>query len=410
MKILYLSQYFPPEVGATQTRAYEMARYLAAQGHQVTMLTEVPNHPSGIIPAEYRRTVADFSTLEGIRVVRLWVLASPKKSFLRRISFYLSYTAMATWASLFLRGKYDVIVATSPPLFVGLAGVLVSYLKRTKLVFEVRDIWPESAVILGELNNPRAIKLSEAIEQWCYRRARQIVVVTEGIRQRLIARGLSAKKLHLIMNGANVSQFQPQPEQAAVLRHKLGLEGKFVVLYAGIHGIAQGMETLVEVARLLRDESSIHFLFVGEGPKKEETTALVRALALPNVTLVGERPREQMAAYLSLADSSLVPLKKVALFEGALPSKMFEALACSTPVILSVGGEATRVLGEMQAGIAVEPESAAQIVEAIRWLQAHPNEARLMGARGRAAVTAHYSRQAQAAELTSLLEQVVAER
>lgn len=408
MRILYLSQYFPPEVGATQTRAYEMARYLAAQGHDLTMLTEVPNHPSGIIPPQYRGKVAEFSRMDGFQVVRLWVLASPTKSFLRRIGFYLSYTAMATWAAPFLRGRYDVIVATSPPLFVGLAGVLISYLRRTPLVFEVRDIWPESAVILGELNNLRAIKLAEQIEQWCYRRARRIVVVTDGIRQRLLARGLPASKLKLIMNGANVSQFQPDSEAAAKLRRELGLEGKFVVLYAGIHGIAQGMETLVEAAKLVRDDDSVRFVFVGEGPKKEETAALVQQYGLTNVLLLGERPRSDMPAFLTLADASLVPLKKVELFEGALPSKMFEAMACATPVILSVGGEAARVLAEIGGGVAVEPESAAEIAAAIRWLQAHPDEAQAMGQRGRAVVTARYSREAQAAELETLLKEVVA--
>lgn len=407
MRILYLSQYFPPEVGATQTRAYEMARYLAAQGHRVTMLTEVPNHPSGIIPPEYRRKLVEFKPLDGIDVVRLRVLASPRKSFARRMAFYLSYSAMATAIAPFLRGRYDVIYATSPPLFVGLAALAISYLRRIPLVFEVRDIWPESAVLLGELNNRRAIALSEKLERACYARARRIVVVTEGISRRLLERGLPEHKLALIKNGANVSQFQPEAEAAARLGREMGLEGKFVLMYAGVHGLAQGMETLVQVGEMLREDEDIRLVFIGEGPKKEETARLVKERGLDNIIMLGERPREQMPAYLSMADAALVPLKRVELFEGALPSKMFEALACATPVILSVGGEAARVLEQMGAGLSVPPEDGEAIANAALVLKRNPEVAKLMGARGREAVVAEYSREAQAGQLEGLLRQVV---
>jgi colanic acid biosynthesis glycosyl transferase WcaI len=407
MRILYLSQYFPPEVGATQTRAYEMARYLAKQGHRVTMLTEVPNHPSGIIPPEYRGKLVEFQPLDGFDVVRLWVMASPRKDFTHRMAFYLSYSAMATAIAPFLRGRYDVIYATSPPLFVGLAALAISHLRRIPLLFEVRDIWPESAVLLGELHNKRAIALSERLERACYARARRIVVVTEGIRHRLLERGLPADKLTLIQNGANVAQFRPEPAAAARLRHELGLNGKFVLIYAGVHGLAQGMETLVQVADLLRGDDDMRLLFVGEGPKKEQTAALVRQRGLANVMMLGERPREQMPAYLSMADATLVPLKRVALFEGALPSKMFEALACATPVILSVGGEAAEVLARIGGGLSVTPEDAPAIVAVARWMKAHAVEARAMGERGRAAVIAEYSREAEAGQLEALLRQVV---
>lgn len=409
MRILYLSQYFPPEVGATQTRAYEMARYLVAHGHRVTMLTEVPNHPSGIIPPAYHRKLAEFRPLDGIDVVRLWVAASPKKNFIRRIAFYLSYSAMATAIAPFLRGKYDLIYATSPPLFVGLAALAISRLRRIPLVFEVRDIWPESAVLLGELNNRRAIALSQQLERACYARAQRIVVVTEGIRRRLSERGLPPTKLALIKNGANISQFCPQPAQAAKLRRELGLEGKFVLMYAGIHGLAQGMETLVQVGDLLRQHEDICLLFIGAGPMQEQTAALVQQLGLTNVLLLGERPREQMPSYLTMADAALVPLKKVELFADALPSKMFEALACATPLILSVGGEAADVLGRIGGGLCVAPEDAPAIANAALWLKAHPSAAQAMGERGRAAVSAEYSREAQAAQLETLLQQVVGE-
>jgi glycosyltransferase involved in cell wall biosynthesis len=181
MRILYLSQYFPPEVGATQTRAYEMAHHLATAGHHVTVITEFPNHPKGIIPSEYRGKLYEHTTFDDIEVIRVWVKTSPTKTFWSRMAFYLSYMLNSTIAGLFLaRGQYDVLYATSPPLFVGGAALALSYLRRIPLFFEVRDLWPESAIEMGELSNPKIISVAKWLEKACYGRAKQIVVVTQG--------------------------------------------------------------------------------------------------------------------------------------------------------------------------------------------------------------------------------------
>jgi glycosyltransferase involved in cell wall biosynthesis len=411
LRILYLSQYFPPEVGATQTRAHEMARYLAARGHQVTMLTEVPNHPSGIIPPEYRGKLWERAPLDGIDVVRLWVWAAPEKGFLTRMRFYLSYMCMAILAGLVLGlrpgRRYDVVYATSPPLFVGLAGAAIALLIRARFVFEVRDLWPESAVALGELNNPRAVRLAASMARVCYRRARRVVAVTQGIVEGLRAAGVPRGKISLIPNGANVEQFHPAPAAAAALRARLGLDGKFVVLYAGIHGLAQGMESLVETARRLRDHADIVFVFVGAGPKKAAVERLKAEHGLDNLLLLPEQPRAAMPAYLSLAGAALVPLRAAPLFEGALPSKMFEAMACGAPVLLSARGEAAAVLAAAGAGRAVPPEDPAALAAAILDLKAQPAEAAAMGQRGRAFVARQYSRREQARRLERLLRAVV---
>ena len=414
LNILYLSQYFPPEVGATQTRAYEMARYLAGQGHRVTMLTEVPNHPSGIIPPEYRGKLWERAPLEGIDVVRLWVWAAPEKGFITRIRFYLSYMIMAIVAGFILglrpRWRYDVVYATSPPLFVGLAGAIIALCIRARFVFEVRDLWPESAVALGELNNWRAAWLAASIARFCYRRARRVVAVTQGIITGLRARGVPARKIVLIPNGANVEQFQPAPAEAAALRARLGLDGKFVVLYAGIHGLAQGMESLVETARRLQDHADIRFVFVGAGPKKAAVERLKAEYGLDNLLLLPEQPRAAMPAYLTMAGASLVPLRAIALFTGALPSKMFEAMACGAPVLLSASGEAAAVLAAAGAGLTVPPEDLVPLTEAILYLKDHPAEAAAMGQRGRAFVVREYSRQEQARRLERLLRAVAGRR
>jgi glycosyltransferase involved in cell wall biosynthesis len=407
MRILYLSQYFPPEVGATQTRAYEMARYLVSAGHQVTMLTEVPNHPSGIIPPEYRGKLWERSNLDGIDVIRVWVKTSPQKTFATRMTFYLTFMVSAALAGLVLaRGRYDALYATSPPLFVGGAALALSVLRRTPMVFEVRDLWPESAVALGELRSPRAVALAGKLEKTCYNRARRLVVVTEGIRQRLVERGFGSK-LALIPNGANTDLFRPDPAAGVALRTGLGLAGKFVVLYAGIHGIAQGLETALQAAQQLQAAPDVHFVFVGEGPKKAELLAMKERLGLANVMMLPERPRSDMPAFLSAADVALVPLRRLELFEGALPSKMFDAWACGCPVILSIDGEARRVLKQADAGLFVEPEDAGQMAQAILQLKGDPALLCRYRDNGRRFVEENYSRQQLASRLERLLLAVI---
>lgn len=405
MRILYLSQYFPPEVGATQTRAYEMARGLVQAGHQVTMLAEVPNHPSGIIPPAYRGKWFERSDLDGIDVLRVWVKASPVKSFRSRMAFYLTFMANgALIGALQARGPFDVVYATSPPLFVGGAGLALHWLKRTPFVFEVRDLWPESAVVLGELRSPRAIALATRLEELCYNRASRVVVVTEGIRQRLLARGQAAEKLVLIPNGANTELFQPQPALGAEFRQQHGLRSDdFVVMYAGIHGIAQGLDTVLRAAQRLRVQDNIRFVMVGEGPVKPELQQLRSDLGLDNVLMLPEQPRTSMPAVLSAADVALVPLRKVELFEHAVPSKLFDAWACGCPVLLSIDGEARRVLEAANGGLFAPPEDPPALAQAISQLAKMPDRGRGLGANGRRFTVERYSRQAQARQLEQIL-------
>jgi glycosyltransferase involved in cell wall biosynthesis len=377
-------------------------------GHRVTVISEIPNHPSGIIPPEYTGKLYEQADLDGIEVIRVWVKTSPVKNFRNRMGFYLSYMVMAILAGLFLaRGKYDAIYATSPPLFVGAAALVLSYVRRLPLVFEVRDLWPESAVVLGELKNRWAVALAEWIEQACYQRAERIVIVTQGIFNRLLGRGYPVEKLALIPNGANANLFQFQPGAGQAVRQKLGLEDKFVVIYAGILGIAQGLEVVIECAKQLVSHFNLHFLFVGAGPVKQEMMALAKSYELPNVTFHSEVPREQMSAFLSAANVALVPLRQLDLFQSALPSKMFDAWACQCPTIITIDGEARQVLAKAQAGLYVEPENPEALAKAILQLKNDPVACQQMGVNGRQTVMEKYSRQMQAQQLTQLLVQVV---
>ncbi len=408
MRILYLSQYFSPEVGATQTRAYEMASNWVRLGHHVTMIAELPNHPSGIIPPAYRGKLVQRDQLDGIEVIRVWVKASPVKNFRNRILFYLSYMLNATLAGIFLaRDQYDLLYASSPPLFVGGSALAISKQKGIPLVFEVRDLWPESAVALGELSNPRAINWSIRLEEACYRRACKIIVVTSGIRDRLLRRDISEDKILLIPNGANTELFRFDPLERERIRTSLGLQDKFVAIYAGIHGVAQGLEHVVEAARLLQNEAHIHFLLIGEGPKKAEIAALGERYQLTNLSLLPEQPRSDIPSFLSAADCALIPLRNIDLFKGALPSKIFDAWACSLPILLSVDGEAHQIMDTAQGGVFVPPEDPRALASALTALSTSPHECKRMGENGRTFTVEHFSRRALAEQLAKELEKVV---
>jgi glycosyltransferase involved in cell wall biosynthesis len=408
MRILYLSQYFPPEVGATQTRAYEMARGLVQAGHQVTMIAEVPNHPNGVIPPQYRGKLYERANLDGIEVIRVWVKTAPDKTFRSRMAFYLTYMVNAILAGVLLaRKRHDLVYATSPPLFVGASGLALSVLRRSPLVFEVRDLWPESAVALGELKNPRVIALAERLERACYRRARKIILTTREMKNHLEKRGIPAVKMQVVRNGANPDLFRFDPAARQQIRDELGLEGKFVVVYAGLIGLAQALSSVLEAADLAQMRaSSVHFVLVGDGPKKAELLAQAERRQLANVTFIPAQPRERVPAYLSAADAALIPLVRERLI-GALPSKMFDAMACERPILLSAEGEALLVLEQEQVGLSVPPEAPERLCEAILTLKQDPVQARKYGQRGRPAVIARYSRQAQARQLESILSAVV---
>ena len=408
MRILYLSQYFPPEAGATQTRAYEMASNWIKLGHSVTMLTEFPNHPSGIIPPQYKRKLFERSVLDGIDVIRVWVKASAVKNFRSRMFFYLSYMVNAFLAGIiFARGRYDLIYATSPPLFVGGAALLLSYFKHIPMVFEVRDLWPESAVALGELSNPRAINWSTKLEEACYRRAIQVIVVTRGAYYRLIERGFSPEKLFVSPNGTNIDMFKFNFLERDRLRKELGLDNKFVAIYAGIHGLAQGLETILQAASILKNVENIHFLLIGDGPKKAEILSLSKEYQLKNLSLLPEKPHDQIPGYLSASDIALVPLKKAEVFKGVIPSKIFDAWGCERPVIISIDGEARELVESINGGLFVPPEDPDKMAEALIKFMNSPEELSIMGKNGFAYTKQNNSRKVLAELLINHLENLI---
>ena len=406
MRILYLTQYFPPEIGATQIRAQEMTSALARAGHHVTVLTEVPNHPTGIVEPTFRRRPWVRRNQDGVDIVHLWVAASPNKTMRTRLAFYLSYMAGATAAGMSLaRGPFDVIYATSPPLFVGGAALALQRLRRLPLVFEVRDLWPESAVTMGELRNPRFVQWATELEEACYRRASRVVVTAREIEERLLDRGVPTAKLSLIRNGANTELFRLDAEAGARVRGEWGLNDKFVALYAGLHGLAYDLERVVDVAHALRKELDIHFLLVGDGPTKPQVAAKAVALGLTNLTLVDAQPQERIAGFFNAADVSLVPMRNPHIV-GTLPIKIYDSMACATPVIVGATGEARYVVEEAEAGLVVPPEDDDALCAAILRLRDDIVLRERLGRNGPRVVRERYSRQAQGAQLAALLREV----
>jgi len=401
LKILYVSQYFPPEVGATQSRAHEMARRLVLAGHHVTVLTEFPNHPRGVVAPEHHGKWAERASLDGVEVLRVRVWTSPVKTFWSRLGFYLSFMFSAVLFGAFrTAGRFDVVYATSPPFFVGLAGWCLACMKRARFVMEVRDLWPASAVALGELRNRTLIRLSESLERFYYRHAATVVVVTAGIQENLRGRGVPPEKLALIVNGSNPDIFRDHGQE---LKTQLGLEGKFVVGYAGVFGIAQGLERLVPLAILAKEARDVHFLLIGAGPERSRAETLLAQARLENVSLLSERPATEIARYISAFDLHLVPLRKCPLFEGAMPTKMFDGMACERPILLGANGEARRALEAAEAGVAVDFDNPAAVWAAILELKASPERRRAMGRNGRAFVVKRFSRENGAAELERCL-------
>ncbi|HOX28624.1 MAG TPA: glycosyltransferase family 4 protein [bacterium] len=405
LRILYLSQYFPPEVGATQNRAFEMARNLAEMGHGVRVLCEAPNHPKGVIFPGYGGKLINKRRVEGVDVYHLWVYTSTEKNFKTRMLFYISYMVSAFLVGIFLTG-YDVVFATSPPLFTAVAGRLIAIVRRKKFVMEVRDLWPEAAVQLGEIKSEKAIRLARRIEHWCYRGARKIILVTHGAHRTVAAYngGEYAGRLAIVPNGTNIEgDLQPVPRNGHITPE---LDGKFVIIYAGLMGIAQGLETIVAGAEILRDDPRPVFFLVGEGPVKEELQKSVAEKGLKNVVFHPEVPNSKIKEMYSAADASIVPLRKIKLFEETVPSKLYDSLAGGLPVLLGVDGEARRILEESGGGVFFEPENPVALAESVRRMMDDEESFRKMGTAGRDYVLKNYSRRVLALKLAKELESV----
>ncbi|MFZ0296579.1 MAG: glycosyltransferase family 4 protein [Candidatus Sulfotelmatobacter sp.] len=410
MKILYISQYFPPEMGAPAARAVELSRHWVAAGHQVTVLTGFPNHPTGVVPGEYRdkfrRLVAHEQT-HGVHVVRSWLLPFPNRKAYERILNYCSFCISAATTGIFL-SRPDVVIATSPQLLVGLSGWCVARWKRVPFVFEVRDLWPESLTAVGMGDGDSLLHRCLAkIAGFLYRRSDRVVVVTSAFEDYLVEHWkVPREKVSVIENGVETQLFSPEP--ATALKRQLGAEGKFVVSYIGTIGMAHGLETIIESAtRLQHSNPEIVFLILGEGTEKVSVMSQARERRLENVRFVEQQPREKIPGYICASDVCLVLLKKADLFKTVIPTKMLEFMSCARPVILGVDGQARAILEEARGGLVIEPENSDALVSAIRLLAANPQMAAELGRNGRQYIVRKFSRRETADKYIRVLERLL---
>ena len=406
MKIAILSHYFAPEPGATGARLLELSREWVHAGHSVRVLTCFPNHPTGIVPPEYRHKLTQHEILEGVDVFRSMIYVTPGGSgSLRRLIGQMTFIVSSLMLSAPRVGAIDVAIGSSPTLFSAVAACLFSMARRIPFIFEVRDLWPAIFVELGALKPGIALRILEAIEMWLYRRAARIVVVTEAFRETIGARGIDRAKIAFIPNGADVSFFTPGTHDNAI-RRQYAPDARFVALYIGAHGISQRLITLLDTAEKLRDRRDIAFLIVGEGAERDMLIAEVARRKLSNVQMLPAQPKALMPDFYRMADACFVPLRDIPLFAKFIPSKMFEIMACGRPILGSVSGEARQILERSGGALCVDPEDAAGLEAAVVQLADDPLLAAQLGAQARAFVESNYRRDVLAARYLEVLRTV----
>ncbi|MCP5367780.1 MAG: glycosyltransferase family 4 protein [Hyphomicrobiales bacterium] len=408
MKILFLTENFPPESNAAATRVYERACYWARWGHDVTVITCAPNFPEGRLFDGYANRWRQVEEMDGIRVVRVKTYISANRGVARRTLDFLSFMATGFWAGLF-EARPDVVAATSPQFFAAVAGWMVGAARRRPFVFELGDLWPASIAAVGAMKPSLGLRLMEKVELFLYRRSACVVALTRAFKRNLTGRGIDPGKVAVVLNGVDLSRYAPR-ERDGDLARDWGLEGKFVVGYVGTHGMAHALANVLDAAERLRDADGLRVLLVGAGAEREALVAERERRGLANVVMQPRQPKEMMPRIWSLCDVALVHLKDSPVFAGVIPSKIFEAMGMGKPVLLAAPeGEASRIVGDDGAGLCVPAEDPAALAGAMATLMADADLRAALAARSLAAAPGH-SREHQAREMLAALELAAAGR
>ena len=412
MKILYISQYFSPEMGAPAARASELSRHWARMDHDVTVLTGFPNHPTGIVPADWRprlRHLRYSEKVDRVQVERTWLWPLPNRKAHERIRNYASFCISAAVAGLGL-AKPDVIIATSPQLLCALAGWWIARWKRVPFVFEVRDLWPESLAAVGAGGEGSLLHRALAtIAGFLYKRADRIVVVTPAFKEHLIRNWrVPEEKIAVVENGVETDLFRPDATASSEVRNRFSLEGRLLICYVGTMGMAHGMGTLIAAAEELQTAlPDAMFLLIGEGAEKQTIIELAAARRLTNVRILDQQPRERIPAFISASDLCLVLLKRTDLFKTVVPTKLLEYMACARPVIVAVDGQSRQIVEEARAGVFTPPEDSVALAKTIRELAQDSARRNQMGTNGRQFIVEKLSRQQTAWNYISVLEELL---
>ncbi len=404
MKIIILTQYFPPEVGAPQNRLYEMAVRLQKLGVEIEVLTAMPNYPSMEIHKEYKGKWYVKDTMDGMPIHRAWIWVGKSKSILPRLLNYFSFVFSSLWIGTFKLSKADYLLCESPPLFLGISALLLRRFKKARLILNVSDLWPESAEKLGLITNKFLLKNTTRLEEYLYKSSAIITGQTQGIVKNIQDR-FPNKPVYWLPNGVDLSFYDPDKITTNWREQNSFSKDDFIILYAGIIGHAQALETIIEAAELTKNNTSLKWILLGSGPVKEKLQSIQKEKQLTNVYFYPPVPKSIMPEILKAVDLSLVPLKNIELFRGALPSKMFEALAMKKPLLLGVEGEAKDLFIEQgKAGLAFKPEDAGDLVKQALFLYNNKAEVARLGENGRNYVEANFNRDTIAEKFYNLLK------
>jgi glycosyltransferase involved in cell wall biosynthesis len=393
MNITILTQYFPPEVGAPQNRLYELAIRMQQKGANVSIVTAMPNYPKMEVQEGYENKIYVHEVMDNMHVHRAPIYVTKNKGIVFRLLNYFSFVFSSFWIGLFKTKKTDFILCESPPLFLGITAWLLCKTKRAKLIFNVSDLWPESAEKLGLVSNKFFLKLATKLEEFLYKTSTLILGQTQGIVSNISDR-FPTKKVVWIPNGVDPLLFNKAINNQGVWRKSMGLSpDDFVLLYAGIMGYAQGLDVITDVASSLLTNQRIKFIFLGNGPEKERLQHIVSEKNLTNVLFHDFVQKNEMSAVLKEIDASIVPLKKLDLFLGAIPSKIFECLASEKPILLGVGGEAKKLfIEDGNAGLYFEPENVDALKNVIIQLVQNPELGSQLGANGKEYAAKNFNR------------------
>ena len=402
MKILFFSHYYTPEGNAPATRVSALCERWVKAGHEVTVVTCPPNVPNGVVYDGYANKRTS-EVINGVKVERVKLYIAANKGAIKRMFNFVSYFFMALMAAVRLP-KPDVVIATSPQIFCGYAGVWFKRLRRVPLVIEIRDIWPESMEAVGAKIPRFAYKCLEVVERSMYRTADKIVTVGEGYSDRLEVRGVPKEKMSIIMNGTDLAVYKPLPKNDKLLKAH-GLDGKFVVSYIGTVGMACGLEVVLDAAEKIHDER-IAFVIVGDGANRVNLEEEAKKRGLGNVVFTGRQSKSSMPDWIASSDASLVHLKASGLFKTVMPSKIFESAGCKRPIIMGVDGYAKKLVMDAEAGLDMKPESAESLVECVQKLVADEVLCKQLGENAYNNIALVHNRDKQAEDYIKVLKEV----
>jgi glycosyltransferase involved in cell wall biosynthesis len=390
MRIVILTQYYPPE---PIPKPHELARGLAERGHEVVVITGIPNYPLGKFYADAQLRLWKLDSVESIRVLRLALYPDHSRSAIRRVLNYGSFAINAALVGSILSGSVDAMFAEHPPLTIGLAAWVIGWVRRAPFLFAVNDLWPESVEATGMVRSRSLLKCMAYLERFVYRRATAIAVISNGVKKNLVGKGVPPDKVYVIPHWADDSLYRPVPPDPQLAK-QLGMAGRFNVVFAGQLGLAQGLDVVLDAAEELLDLSDVQFILVGDGTDVDRLRKLAFKRRLRNVRFLGRQPAEQMPAVLAISDVLLVNLRDDPLFRITVPSKTIAYMACGRPVLMAVEGDAANLIRAARAGVTCRTGDAKDLTEAVRRLHAMDRaELERMGRAGREAFLTTYSRE-----------------